>query len=169
MIYFFHSVGILLFAISTAVAQPDRLIPFQIKDQFDRKYTEQHFLGKVVVLVGSDRDGSPFNEIWAVAIRDSLKDHEYFDKLFFAGLSDLRGVPFFLKGFVRGKFPKEKQRWVLMDWKGKIPQAYGFRKQASNVLVFDAEGKLVHRTSGREPEQAKLDAILAVLRKILTE
>ena len=78
----------------------------------------------------------------------------------FVGISDLRGVPSFLKGFVRGKFPKEKDNRVLMDWKGVFAKQYEWQKGACNILIFSAEGVLVHQTVVRRMDSAKKGAIL---------
>ncbi|MFQ5499032.1 MAG: hypothetical protein ACE5FH_05120 [Candidatus Zixiibacteriota bacterium] len=56
--------------------------------------------------------------------------------------ADTRGVPFFLKGMVRGKFPKEEESYILLDWKGKLAKAYDFEEKKCNILVFDVGGSL---------------------------
>jgi predicted transcriptional regulator len=125
--------------------------------------------GNIVLLIGSDKDGSQFNQAWGKAIHDSLSDHPQYDQISHLAHADLRGVPFFLKGFVRSKFPQDPDRWVLMDWKGIIAKAYDFVPKSSNVLVFAPDGVLVHHASGREPDDETVSSLLTVLRELLDE
>jgi predicted transcriptional regulator len=138
-----------------------------MKDQFNNEYTEQNFRGKIVVVIGSDKDGSKYNPIWGQAIEDSLKNENGYEGVAYLPVADLRGVPFFLKGMVRGKFPKAPERWVLMDWKGKFPKAYEFEEKASNILIFDREGKLVFKTHVYDLEKEKLSEILNTLQSLM--
>jgi predicted transcriptional regulator len=139
------------------------LISFKMKDQFNNEYIDQNFRDKIVVVIGSDKDGSKYNNIWGQAIEDSLKNKNGYQDIAYLPVADLRGVPFFLKGFVKGKFPKEPERWVLTDWKGKFPKTYQFEAKASNILIFDRDGKLVYQTYGHELETEKLSEILNVI------
>ena len=81
----------------------------------------------------------------------------------------MRGVPFFLKGMIRSKFPEDPDDWALMDWKGVIAKAYDFVPKASNTLVFAPNGTLVHHASGREVDEKAIQEIVAVLRDLLDQ
>ena len=157
------SITFLLFflACNTAVPQvpADSLISFKIKDQFKREYTEKSFKEDILIFFGSDREGSKFNPAWGTAIADSLGE-TLAGTIKFIGLADLRGVPFFLKGFVRGKFPKEKTNWLLMDWKGKFSKTYHFEKKHCNILIFNRARKLVYQTAGRKLDTNQLNLII---------
>ena len=80
-----------------------------------------------------------------------------------------KGVPFFLKGMVRGKFPQEPGEWVLLDWKGRFAKAYEWVEGESNILVFDAGGALVHQTHGTEVVAAQVERVCSELRALLRE
>lgn len=138
-----------------ADAQRSTLNPFKIKDQFDAEYMRTDFIGQICVWIGSDKDGSEYNEIWGNALKDSLLGDPGGESVRFVGISDLRGVPSFMKGFVRGKFPKEKDNRVLMDWKGVFAEQYEWQEGACNILVFSAEGVLVHQTAAKRMDNAK--------------
>jgi len=144
-------------------AQPQqaKLIPFKLKDQFDREFEERDFHHWILILNGFDKSGSQYAKAWMQAIHDALQDTEEFYKVLQVAVADLRGIPFFLKGFVRGKFPEKRSRWVLMDWKGDFAKAYSFQPKVTNILVFDCASTLIHRTLGREVNKQTLDAILA--------
>ncbi len=161
--------GCLLCLLPAAIfPQDSTLIDFKIKDQFDRVYTQDSWEDSIIVIIGSDRKGSEFSGTWSGAIKDSLNDAPGFDRVKFVGLSDLRGVPFFLKRFVRGKFPKDPANWVLMDWKGRFPKAYQFREDHCNILIFDINRHLIHQTAGTALEPDKLKQIINSLRTLLT-
>ena len=149
-------------------AQEQRLIDFSLKDQFNRVHTADDYKG-VVVLVGSGRKGSQFNGTWSKAIWDGLDGHPYRDRVRIVGFADLRGVPFFIKGTVRKKFPKDKKAWVLLDWKGLFSKTYGYEPDNSNISVFGLDRRLVFQTWGRELEEAKVDSIVKAIRKQLPE
>ncbi|MCA9739897.1 hypothetical protein KC734_00040 [candidate division KSB1 bacterium] len=158
---------LLLFPATMVFSQQGKLISFELKDQFGREFSHEDFSGYVLVLVGSDKGGSTYNPLWAGAIHDSLTSHDQFDALRFIGVSDLRGVPFFLKGFVRSKFPKAKERWVLMDWKGIFPKAYQFEENHCNLLIFKRDGTLAYQTSVQDLVPDKMRVILTKLRSLL--
>ena len=145
------------------------LISFKVKDQFDRVYTDWQFRGSILIIIGSDKDGSKYNEIWTQAIYDSLKAEENFDRVKFLGVADVRGVPFFLKGYVRGKFPKDDEKWVLLDWKRAFAKAYEFEPEMSNVAIFDQRGALAHRAYGQTIDKDKLAVILAELKSLMAD
>jgi len=141
-------------------AQDSTLIRFELKDQFNNVHTEKGFQNKLTILVGSDHDGSKYNSVWGKAIHDSLREKAAQNLVEFLPVADLRGVPFFLKGFVKGKFPKEPARWILMDWKGQFSQAYQFVPAECNIIIFDTDGQIVHQTSVQEIDLVKLNKIL---------
>lgn len=136
------------------------LIHFQLKDQFDHTWTHQDFSGYVTIMVGSDRQGSEYNEIWSFAIYDSLVKHQLKDSVKFLAVADIRGVPSLFRKLVNGKFPREAHRWIIMDWEGDFAIAYQFVRRECNLVVFDRTGKVVHQQSGKELDRKKLDQIL---------
>lgn len=145
------------------------MIPFELKDQFDHSHTEKEFTGHIVILIGSDRGGSQYNPLWGKAIHDSLANEDGFKRLKFLAAADLRGVPFFLKGFVKGKFSKDEKKWVLMDWKGAFAVSYQFEAGASNIIIFKRDGRLVHKTAVHNLEQETLGELLTILKQLMRE
>ena len=92
-------------------SQETKLISFEIEDQFDRVYTENSWKDSILIILGSDKDGSKYNPIWAKAIYDTLQSKHPNLPVKQVGLADVSGVPFFLKGFVSGKFPEDSAKW----------------------------------------------------------
>lgn len=143
------------------------LLDFELEDQFGEVYRRDDYAGRVICLIGSGSEGSRFNGSWSEAIQRPLEREGLLDRVVFLPHADLGSVPRLLRGFIKGKFPKERERWVMMDWKGSFDKAYGFAPKSSNILVFDAEGRLVHHAHGREVDPDVVDGILAALRPLL--
>jgi len=150
-------------------AQDSSLISFKIEDQFDQAHTDQDYRDSIVIIIGSDKNGSKYNGRWTKAIRDSLKQEKNFGSVKFLRVADVLGVPFFVKGFVKGKFPKERESWVLLDWKGRFAKAYNFVSEACNIVIFDRKGVVVHKTHGRELDLEELAIICEKLRQSMKE
>ncbi len=152
---------------SSSHAEEGGLLDFELEDQFKNVHRSSDIAGKIVLLIGSDRGGSQFNGTWGKAIHESLSNHPRYDQISHLAYADLRGVPFFVKGVVRGKFPQDPDRWVLMDWKGVIAKTYDFAPKSSNVLVFARDGALAHHASGREPDEESVSEVVNALSKLL--
>lgn len=148
-------------------AQQARLIEFEMKDQFDSLHSHEPLLNRVVILIGSDKEGSVFNNQWGKALHDSLQTHPDFEWIRFLPVADLRGVPFFLKGFVKRHFSKNKALWVLLDWGGKFATTYRFSAHMTNILIFDRNGELIYQTAVRELHPETLATMLQIIRKLL--
>ena len=130
MIALWLGVGI---AAQSAVAQETSLIEFELKDQFDKVYRTEDYSDRIVVVIGSDKDGSDYNPIWGKALHDALEGVPGYETIDFLPFAHLTGVPFFIKGMVRGRFPKEPDQWALMDWKGVFDDAYGLVPEATTA------------------------------------
>jgi len=139
------------------------LIDFEIEDQFEHKHRDVDWRGDVLLLIGSDQDGSQFDDIWTKAIRDSVTTITDVDSLRIVHVAEVRGVPFFLKGMVRGKFPRDSAHPIILDWKGKFAAAYGFEENKANILVFDRKGLLQHQLAVTEMDPLKMEELKNVL------
>lgn len=150
-----------------AFTQETALISFKLRDQFNNSYTEKDFTNRIVIIVGSDKEGSQYNERWSLAIYDSLKKENLIDSVRFLPVADLHGVPFFIKSLVRSKFPRAKHKWVLLDWKGLFAHAYIFIPKASNIIILDRNSKVVYQTFVFDIEKKKLQAIWLKLMSLM--
>jgi len=144
-------------------APPGSLIDFVLEDQFEHGYTPETFAGRGLLILASDRGGAKFNPGWGDALRQALTAAGLRQAVEIVGVSDLRAVPGFLRGFVRGKFPDEPERWVLMDWEGIFAEAYDLEPKACNILLFDGAGRLLFLGHGREVDPATVDAVVEAL------
>lgn len=164
----FPVVGLIVLAgVVTAWGQSATLIEFEIADQFDRLYRSTDYEGRIVYVLGSDGKGAKFNGAWGEAIYEELKDVVGFGDVAVLPLAHLKSVPFFLKGTIKKKFPQEKDHWVLMDWKGLFNKAYGLEPKSTNILIFSADGNLIHQAYGQEVDHEILDQLVETLRGLL--
>lgn len=159
--------GVSLLPAAVQAAQERELIEFEIDDQFKVKHTDAEYRGSIVVLVGGGRKGSEFTPAWGAAVSEEVAEEAARGELMFLAYADTRGVPFFLKGTVRGYFPQDRESPTLIDWKGRLAQAYEMDPDMATLLLFGRDGRLVTRVSGTEIELAKVDAFVAVLRDLL--
>ena len=118
---------------SATHAGDSQLLDFELEDQFGNVHRRSDVQGTVVLLNGSDKGGVQFNGVWGKAIEGALGDHPAYDQISLLAYANLRGVPFFLKKLIRGKFPQEPERWTLMDWKGVIASAYEFAPKSTKL------------------------------------
>ena len=158
------SVLFFLFIPVVALSQTSKLISFDMEDQFHTRYTPDDFLGKMIVLIGSDRGGSEYNNKWGKAIEDELKRGEITYDLNWLPVADVSAAPFFMKGYVRNMMPEDKKKWVLLDWDGDFADAYHFKEDMSNILIFDAAGKLVFQGSGTVVNKDDIADIVEVIK-----
>lgn len=52
----------LLIIFSPLAAQESTLIEFKLKDQFDREYSSESWQGNILIVIGSDREGSQYSQ-----------------------------------------------------------------------------------------------------------
>jgi len=143
------------------------LIEFELRDQFEAVHRRRDYDGRIVILIGSDKKGSEYGRIWSPALRDSLKGSPEFDGVTVMDVGDMRGIPFFVKGLIKRKLPRDQETRILLDWKGKMARAYGFMKKACNILIFDRCGKLVFRSFVRDLEPERMTGVLVNVRRLL--
>lgn len=154
-------------AAENAATSDSVLIDFKLKDQFDTVHRRADFEQHIVVLLAFDRKGSEYRDQWLTALQDSLPNISDSARIDLVPLAHLRGVPFFLKGMIKGKLPREEDRWMLLDWKGRFDKAYAFDDDVCTVLIFSPQGKLVYRDSVTELSMDTLAELLAATRSQL--
>ena len=134
------------YSAQTASGQAQRLVNFEMEDQFGVKYQRADLEGKVVVIIGSDRSGSRYNEQWGVAL-DSVLQHV--TDVTFLPVANVNGVPWLMRQFVRKKLTHDLSMRILLDWDGIISKTYRFKKGETNIAVFSRDGFLIFQGSGR--------------------
>lgn len=151
----------------TNAEEGTRLIDFALADQFGRGHRRAEYDGAVTVVVGADRGGSVHVSGWLDLARAELAGPTADGRLRALGVADVRGVPPFARRAVRAMLAAALPRPVLLDWEGRFATAYRFAPGACNVLLFDARGRLVHRTSGGAAVPALVEPLVSRLRALL--
>ncbi len=143
---------------------PLQLIDFRIKDQFDKLHTSGSLQGVVAIVVSGDRKGSGYMGDWVPVLTDTLAAEVNSRRVKIVSHAHLKGVPFFLKKSIRGKFSEDEKNWVLMDWKGEFRQAYDLAEDHCSILVFDRTGARRRQLAVREFDPEKFRGLLADIR-----
>lgn len=134
---------------------------FELKDQHDNATSYNFPKNKITVLTFGDRKGSEQIEGWARPLWD-----RYQNKIDQQGVAVLSSVPFFARGVVRGIFKSKVKYSVLLDWKGDVSEAYGYRSGKANVFVIDREGRIVLKIVGAA-NQSELNRVFATIDGLL--
>ena len=136
------------------------LISFTLKDQFNNEYTEASFPGKILVVIVADREGNKFSDDWQQAIGEALLKRQMEGQVQCIRVANLKGSPWFMHSFISGEFPKETDRWSLMDWKGIFAAEYNGEPKSCNILIFNRQQCLVYKTDVQQPDPQKLEEIV---------
>jgi len=157
-------VEVFLSVFSTAAfCQSNTLIPFSLEDQFDVSYTDAQYKDYYVILVGGDRKGSDYCFTWSDVIKEKLENDSMKDKIKVLGIADLKAAPTSFRSFIKGKFPKEKKHWVLMDWDGIFAEAYKFQDDVANIIIFNPAGRRIYISTATDVEDNQLNKIFSTL------
>lgn len=151
--------------IAVADTSPPTLVNFSIKDQFDKLHTSGYYQNAVVVLVTGDRQGSKFIEQWAPALTDSVSGLISRYRVKFLPVAHLKGVPFFIKSTIKGKFPQEESKWTLMDYEGLFKKSYDLPAEMCSLVVFDRAGVLQLKKTVTDFDPEVQAEILAAIRQ----
>ena len=143
---------------------------FTLKDQYDSTFTLSAHRAAVVILVGGDREGSQLMAPYVAALRTRFGAGS---AAVIRQFAQLRGIPFFMKGSVRGRFQSRRPDGsprvsVLLDWDGAIARRIGFAEDLANVYVIDRDGVLRFAAAGRG-EDAELSALLEAAASVVAE
>lgn len=140
-----------LFAFASAASnqeQAEKPLPvgepvpdFTLQDAEDQEHALKKMRGKVVFLIMGHRKIREEDDKWGHAFQ---KDYRENDQVVAYIVADMRSVPAFVpKGFIKRQLRKDKPPvTLLLDWKGKVHQAYHTQKEKPNLYIIDPEGKL---------------------------
>ena len=119
----------------------DPVPDFTLQDAEDQEHALKEMRGKVVFLIMGNRKIREEDDKWGHAFQ---KHYGEDDRILAYIVADMRSVPAFVpKGFVKRQLKKNKPPvTLLLDWKGKVHQAYHTQKEKPNLYVIDPEGKL---------------------------
>ena len=120
----------------------------------------------MAILISGDKKGSTFIKEWSPVLADSLAAEVKSFRVKFIPHAHLKGVPFFMKGSINGKFPRTPDGWVLMDWGGEFNKAYELKEDHCSIVVFDQDGLRRIQVAVQEFDQAVFARLLAGIRRL---
>lgn len=65
---------------------------------------------------------------------------------------------------MKGKFPEDRSKWLLMDWKGIFAQSYQFKDDVSNIVIFAPGGERLLQKTVTELDPVALDEIVQTVK-----
>ena len=134
---------------------------FTLQDAEDQEHALKKMRGKVVFLIMGNRKIREEDDKWGHAFQ---KDYKKKDQVVAYIVADMRSVPaFVLKGFIKRQLKKDKPPvTLLLDWKGKVHQAYRTEKKKPNLYIINPEGKLAFHIKSNFDEETyqKLKAVI---------
>ena len=134
---------------------------FTLQDADDQEHALQKMRGKVVFLIMGNRKIRKEDDKWGHAFQ---KDYRENDRVIAYIVADMRSVPGFVpKGFIKRQLKKDKPPvTLLLDWKGKVHQAYLTEKEKPNLYIIDPQGKLAFQIKSNFDEETyqKLKAVI---------
>lgn len=143
-------------------------VDFTIRDQRDQPFSLSQLRGHVVVITSGDRTGNRYIRAWSDAVRARF-DSDSATGVWVQGHAHLAGIPFFLKGYVRGRFDRGPSAGrVLLDWNGTLARRFGYQPDVANVYVFDRRGALRHHLAGTGSPEATA-ALAGELARLVAE
>ena len=125
---------------------------FTLQDAEDQEHALKQMRGKVVLLIMGHRKIREEDDKWGHAFQ---KDYRENDQVIAYIVGDMRSVPGFVpKSFIKRQLKKNKPPvTLLLDWKGKVHQAYRTQKEKPNLYIIDPEGKLAFHIKSNFDEE----------------
>lgn len=134
-------------ATAAATVVADSLLEFRLHDQFGRLHDAAAYRGRTLIVVGAGRGGRDAGTAWVEHLRALQDSGGGTNALPVVAVADLRGVPRLLRRLVRGRFPDDRRRAVLLDWDGALARRFGFDTERCTLLVVGPSGRAHARTT----------------------
>jgi hypothetical protein len=134
---------------------------FSLEDQLGRLHTLAFPRASPTMLVIADRAGAEQINGWIAALKE-----RYGQRIAYAGVADVRAVPGFLRGRIRSKFKDQFAHPVMLDWSGRVVDAFGCAPSVANVFILDHSGTVRAQSTG-PATPANLAAARAALDQVL--
>ena len=144
------------------VAAPaaDSVLGFRLSDQFGRAHDAADYRGRALLLVGAGRGGRAAGTAWVETLRGLQLDSAETAAIPVVAVADLRGVPRLFRRVVRGRFPDDRRRVVLLDWHGSVARRLGFDAERCTIVLVGPDGRPGARTSPATVDTAAAQELL---------
>ena len=119
----------------------DNAPTFALQDAEGQLHSLEKWRGKVVLLILGNRKVRKEDNKWAGAFQRDYKDNNRIGAYIIA---DMRSVPGFVpEGFIKNYLKRNKPPvTLLLDWIGKVHEAYHTRKEKPNLYIIDSKGQI---------------------------
>lgn len=138
---------------AAVTAQPERIVEvipdIHLRDQFGAEHHIRFPRTNALILTVADHKGSKQMDTWTKPLQK-----RYGSEVAIEGLADLGKVPGFLRGRVEKGFRRDFPRPLLLDWSGNVAKLLQCEKDAANVFVVDASGRILAHAAGRASPEA---------------
>jgi hypothetical protein len=117
---------------------------FSLQDQYDEDFVLENSRNEALILLIGDHQAREELSQWAKEITNECS--QKVKCIFIISFPD---IPFFLKGWIKGKFKnddtnnKNRSDSVFLDWGGKVFRLYESTKKNANLILID-EKSFIH-------------------------
>lgn len=135
-------------------------------DSWDRGDELAFHDGQPMLLLYEDRGSGQLNAAFKRELTEVAQDGRYKSAITFVPVADVSSYDFWpARGFAKRSVQKQAlatRTNIICDWDGTLREALGLGKKTSNVVLYDARGRVVFAFAGAmSPEQrATLFALL---------
>ena len=162
-------IGLFLSVGDVDAADLKRIMIFEMEDQDGKKRTHKDLMGKIVMVIGADKEGSEYTKAWIMAIQKGLDEHEDAEPVEVIPAPQLGSVPKLMRGTVKKFIAKDAERWLLLDWESKFTKAYGLKPGTANIVLFDAKGNVIHKIAKKKVEPKLVEKIIEEVAELQKE
>lgn len=138
-------------ALPLAAQAPATLPRFAIKDQFNRQLTHDSLAGTPVLILVANRQGTDAMFRWFQALSAAAVAAATPGGLRILMTADTKGAPFFVKGAIKGRMPKDSLQPVLLDYSGALARAIRGSRDTLVAALYGPDGTL-HRRERLSPD-----------------
>lgn len=129
--------------------KPIRLIEFSMPDQFEKVHTHEELLGEPVLVLATEGASQKATQAWLDAIKAAFEADDDAEMVRVMPAPQLASIPELARGTIRKVIVLRDEPWMLLDWENRFSEAYGLKKGDAKFLVFDGEGVLMRKITGK--------------------
>lgn len=129
-------------------------------------WSSESLTGKVTVLFYVDPDAKDANTALEEALKQAAFDRASYQSVAVINMAAAKMPNFLISAALRAKQKKHPETIYARDYRRTLLAAWGLEDHAYNVLLLDADGRLLYRGSGPQTA-AQIETILSLIREHL--
>lgn len=134
-----------------------------LADAWDRTYDLARAKGMPLLVVYEDKDSANQNDALKRELATLGKGDAYKKKIALVAIADVSAYDYWpARGFVKDAIQSESEKQgttIYCDWSGGARLALGLERGASNVVLYDKDGKVLFAHAGPVPEARRAELI----------